>query len=129
MSTSHGVVQGYTGVTVVDGKHQVVVNAQAYGEGQEQALLRPMLEGASEHLEATGRGGDGLSGVSVSADSGFHSKANVQWLYDRGIDGYLADGLMRKRDERFAEAGAPSRPAAPDVGELHHQDENRVVHP
>ncbi len=36
MSTAHGVIQGYNGVAVVDDMHQVVVHAEAYGNGQEQ---------------------------------------------------------------------------------------------
>lgn len=39
MPTSKGVVQGYNGVAMVDAKHQVVVHAEAYGEGQESGLL------------------------------------------------------------------------------------------
>jgi hypothetical protein len=46
MRTSKGVMQGYTAVALVDAKHQVVVNAAAYGEGQEHGLLIPMIEGA-----------------------------------------------------------------------------------
>ena len=32
MKTSHGVIQGYTAVAAVDGKHQVIMHAQAHGE-------------------------------------------------------------------------------------------------
>ena len=31
MKTSHGVIQGYDGVAVVDAKHQIVVHAEAFG--------------------------------------------------------------------------------------------------
>ena len=33
MATGKGVIQGYTGVAAVDGKHQVIVEAQAHGTG------------------------------------------------------------------------------------------------
>ena len=33
MKTSHGVIQGYDGVAVIDGKHQVIVHAEAFGVG------------------------------------------------------------------------------------------------
>ena len=46
MKTSHGVIQGYTGVVAVDAKHQVIVQAHAYGQGQEHGLLEPTIEGA-----------------------------------------------------------------------------------
>ncbi len=45
MKTSHGVIQGYDVVAVVDGKHQVIVNAEAFGAAQEHDLLMPMIEG------------------------------------------------------------------------------------
>jgi transposase len=103
MASSHGVIQGYLGVTVVDSAHQIIVNAQAFGEAQEHALLRPMLEGVREQLPGR-RGSDVLREASVSADSGYHTNDNVRWLADEGIDGYLADNRMRKRDPLFANA-------------------------
>jgi transposase len=48
MKTSHGVIQGYTGVAAVDSAHQVVVHAEAFGQGQEHGLLPPMIEGVRE---------------------------------------------------------------------------------
>ncbi len=39
MSTGHGVIQGYNGVAVVDEKHQIIVNAQAHGEGHSGASV------------------------------------------------------------------------------------------
>jgi len=114
MKTGKGVIQGYDGVTVTDAKHQVVVHAQAYGEAQEHALLIPMLEGVREHFRALGTE-DVLDQVAVAADSGFHSEANVKYLFETGVDGYLADTLFRKRDPRFATAvrHVPTRPSAP----------------
>ena len=44
MLSSKGVIQGYDGLAMVDGKQQIIIEAQAYGEGQEHALLIPMLE-------------------------------------------------------------------------------------
>lgn len=43
MKTSHGIVQGYDGVTAVDGKHQLIVHAEAFGEAQEHDLRRGSL--------------------------------------------------------------------------------------
>jgi len=105
MKTSKGVIQGYDGVAMVDAKHQVVVHAQAYGEAQEHALLVPMLEGTRETFQAIGEKSDVLKNAAISADSGFHTEANVKYLFDSGIDGYVADHLFRKRDPRFATAG------------------------
>ena len=115
MKTGKGVIQGYDGVALTDARHQVVVHAAAYGEAQEHGLLVPMLEAARSTFREMGRDQDVLSEASVAADSGFHSEANVRYLFDTGVDGYLADTLFRKRDPRFATARRhlPQRPSAP----------------
>jgi transposase len=104
MKTGHGVIQGYDGVAAVDAKHQVVVHAQAFGEGQENALLQPMLEATRENFKATSEEENVLAEAKVSADSGFHSEANIQAVFTQKIDGYIADTQFRKRDPRFAGA-------------------------
>jgi len=92
MATSKGVVQGYTAVAAVDSKHQVIVAAQAHGSGSEQSVLLPIV-----------RQTDALRDEStmITADAGYHSEANLRALHDAGIPALIADGLMRKRDERF----------------------------
>jgi len=104
MKTSKGVIQGYDGVAMVDAKHQLVVHAEAFGEAQEHALLVPMIEATREAFEAIGEKGDVLKKTALAADSGFHTEANVKYLFETGIDGYVADHLFRKRDPRFATA-------------------------
>ena len=51
MKTRHGVVQGYTGVAAVDAKAQVVVQAEAFGTGQENGLLPAVLESVRKHFD------------------------------------------------------------------------------
>ena len=104
MKTSKGVTQGYDGVTAVDSKHQVIVHAEAFGEAQEHDLLKPMVEGAKQNFQAITQE-DIFSITKLSADSGFHSEANMQMLAEEGIDGYVADNRFRKRDPRFADYG------------------------
>ena len=41
MHTSHGAIEGYNGVAAVDNKHQIVIAAEAYGQGPENNLLEP----------------------------------------------------------------------------------------
>ena len=94
MATSKGVIQGYTAVAAVDSKAQVIVAAQAHGSGSEQSVLLPMVQ-STEAL----RTGQTL----VTADAGYHSEANLKGLCDRGVPALIADGLMRRRDERFAQ--------------------------
>jgi transposase len=103
MKSSHGVVQGYDGVAVVDSKHQVVVCAEAFGEAQEHDLLKPMVEQTRENFKAIGREEDIFSEAKLTADSGFHTEKNMEMLAQGGVDGYVADPLFRKRDPRFAD--------------------------
>lgn len=94
MATSKGVIQGYCGVAAVDGKCQVIVEAQAHGTGSEQELLIPVVEGFRDLIEK-----DSL----VTADAGYHSEHNLKALSERNIEALIADNGMRKRDPRFAE--------------------------
>jgi transposase len=103
MKTSHGVIQGYDGVAVVDGKHQVVVHAEAFGVAQEHDLLIPMIEGARENFEAIGDRQDVFKKAKLTADSGFHTEANMREVMGQGIDAYIADTQFRKRDPRFSD--------------------------
>ena len=93
MATSKGVIQGYTGVAAVDGKHQIIVEAQAHGTGSEQELLVPVVRAMRDVL---------APGSLISADAGYHSEANLKQLTDLNITALIADNGMRKRDERFA---------------------------
>jgi transposase len=103
MKTSHGVVQGYDGVAVVDNKHQIIVHAEAFGAPQEHDLLQPMVEGTRENFTEITSGSNVVKKTKLTADSGFHTEANVKLLMEQGIDAYIADTQFRKRDPRFAE--------------------------
>jgi len=104
MATSHGVIQGYNANALVDEKHQVIVHAQAFGEGEDGNHARPMLEGAKEILEAIGWR-DPLKERRISADTGYYSVKNLEACKDLEVDAYVPDPQFRKRDVRFAEAG------------------------
>lgn len=103
MKTGHGVVQGYNGVAAVDGKHQVVVAAEAYGQGQEHGLLEPMLDRVRENLNRDSED-DVLSEAQVLADSGYHNTKTLEHLEEQKIDAYIADNTFRRRDPRFQTA-------------------------
>jgi len=97
MATGKGVIQGYTGVAAVDGKCQVIVEAQAHGTGSEQALLIPVVEAMRDLI-----GEDSV----LTADAGYHSEDNLRQLDRMGVEALIADNDMRARDERFAGQGA-----------------------
>jgi transposase len=93
MATSKGVIQGYTGVAAVDGKHQIIVEAQAHGTGSEQELLVPVVKAMKDILAE-----DSL----ITADAGYHSEENLKQLAAMEVEALIADNGMRGRDERFA---------------------------
>jgi transposase len=126
IKTAKGIFQGFTGVALVDAKHQVIVHAQAFGEGQEHGLLIPMLEGARQGCRALGLDPDVLSGAVLAADAGFHSEANLKYLADQAIEGYVADTFFRKRDVRFADA-LRHKPIKRDPGSLYRPGEFRMA--
>ncbi len=92
MATDKGVIQGYTGVAAVDAKHQIIIGAQAHGTGAEQALLMPMVEAITPLCS---------DDTLITADSGFHSEANLLALDALGVNALIADQQMRQRDPRF----------------------------
>jgi len=103
MKTSHGVIQGYNGVAVVDDKHQVIVHAEAFGAAQEHDLLEPMIEGTKENFKEIGSEKDVFEKAKLVADSGYHTESNMKMVMEEGIDAYIADTQFRKRDPRFAD--------------------------
>ncbi|MGB8433583.1 MAG: transposase [Burkholderiales bacterium] len=110
MATAKGVIQGYTGVAAVDERHQIIVEAQAHGVGQEQGLLVPVVD-ALEGLRT--------AETVISADSGYHSEDNLEQLAKRQLDAFISDHGYRKRDPRYA--GQEAHKAKPDA--LHDKTE------
>lgn len=102
MKTSHGVIQGYTGVAAVDSKHQIVVHAEAFGQGQEHGLLRPVIEGIKETFATSdSKTRKSVEKAKVTADSGYHNREMLEYLEAEKVDGYIADTGFRARDPRF----------------------------
>ncbi len=87
MATDKGIIQGYTGVTAVDAKHQIIVAAQAHGTDSEQALLLPMVAATTPFRD---------SQTLITADAGYYSIDNLV-----ALDAMNVDAQMRNRDERF----------------------------
>lgn len=98
MDTSKGTIQGVNCQTAVDEKYQVVVAAEAFGVGQDQTLLEPMIE----HIRA-GLGEDVFDGdVLLTADTGYSSEATMKYVYDQNINAVIPDRQFRQRDPRIA---------------------------
>lgn len=102
MLTSKGTIQGYNGVAAADKKYQIVVEAQAYGEGQEHHTLKPMIDGIRERYRQAGISEDIIAEQAVvTADTGFANEANYEYLKEAGINAYVPDNQFRSRDPRY----------------------------
>jgi len=102
MMTSHGTIQGYNGQALVDKNHQVIVHAEAFGEGQDHHHIPPMLDGAKQNMEEIGQGGDYFEDTVLVADVNYHGPANLNKCEDEHVDAYIPDKNFRKRDPRFS---------------------------
>jgi transposase len=102
MKTSHGVVQGYNAQVMVDSKHQVIVQAETFGNGQDHHLLAPVLSKAKENMQAIGHAEDYFRGKILTADTGYHSNESIKRCEEEGLDAYIPDRNFRKRDDRFS---------------------------
>ena len=103
MTTSKGTIQGYNGVATVDKKHQIIVDAQAFGEGQEHHTLKPVLDSVQKRYQRMGIHSDILhSNVIVTADTGFSNGANDEYVKEAGINAYIPDNKFRSRDKGFS---------------------------
>ncbi|MDR5865163.1 transposase, partial [Halomonas campisalis] len=103
MTTGKGTIQGYNGVATVDKKHQIIIDAQAFGEGQEHHTLKPVLVSIEQRYRRLGISPDIYQGGTVvTADTGFANEANMRYLHERQINGYIPDNQFRRRDPRFS---------------------------
>lgn len=102
MTTSKGTIQGYNGIASVDKKHQIIIGADAFGEGQEHHTLKPILEGIKARYKTLGLSEDLFkTDVIVTADTGFANEANMQYLHENEINAYVPDNQFRSRDPKF----------------------------
>lgn len=122
MTTSKGTIQGYNGVAAVDKKHQVIVDALAFGHGQEHHTLQPVLERIKTRYQDLGIRTDIYKGrykATVTAETGYANEANMRYLHDQRIYAYIPDNQFRSRDPKFAEQKSK-------YGQRH-QDQPRVL--
>lgn len=105
MTTSKGTIQGMACVTAADEKHQIIIHAQAFGVGQEQATLKPIVEGIKKNL------GSNVFKPSLvlTADTGFSSEATMQYIFDENINAVIPDNQFRKRNPVFSKSDLYSK--------------------
>jgi len=84
MRTSKGTLQGYNGIATVDRKHQIVVDASAFGAGPEQFTLSVILDRVQQRYARLKINQNILADTIVTA----------------GINAYIPGNQFRQRDER-----------------------------
>jgi transposase len=85
MRTRHGVMPAYNGQTAVDGREQVILAASLVRDEADTAQLIPMQE---QVLENAGR-----SPVISTADSGFFTLDNMEYLRDSRLFALIPDNM------------------------------------
>jgi transposase len=102
MATSHGVIQGYNAQAVVDDKHQIIVVAEVFGDGQDAQHLSRIMPRAKAIMQALGHGETAFHDTPWLADSNYFSDGNLETSDLEHLNAYIPDGNFRKRDPRFA---------------------------
>jgi len=100
LKSSHGWVQGYNGLALVDSKNQVIINGEVFGGNNEGMFLKGFLENTRD-LVTENRLEKKYSKSTLLADTGFFSEDNLKYLSDTKIKSYIPDQYYRKRDPRF----------------------------
>ncbi len=100
MKSSNGVIQGYNGLAVVDDKNQIIVNAEAFGQGAEGNLLPHLVNDTDKNMKKVKKNWS-LKKAQMIADTNYFSESNCEFLSENEIDGYIPDVYFRKRDPRF----------------------------
>jgi hypothetical protein len=98
MMTSKGALQGFNCQAASDELYQVVVGTDAAGVGQDQSLLKPMVELIKNNL------GDDVfdNNALLTADTGYSSEANMEYVFTENINAVIPDTNFRQRDPKIA---------------------------
>ncbi|MBS9899164.1 transposase [Vibrio alginolyticus] len=99
MTTSKGTIQGYNGITITDDKHQIILHSQVWGSVGEQQTLKPTVLALKAQLDKLPNTAE--HPTKFTADSGFHSKANLKFMAETPYDCYIADTGFRSRNPLF----------------------------
>jgi transposase len=83
---------------VVDSTAQIIVAADVTDQASDVKQVEPMLEQTKQNA------GQEAEMDKVSMDAGYFSEANVKWLEEHQIDGYVATGRLKHHEHM---AGAP----------------------
>ena len=85
--------QAYNCQTAVDAKSQIIVATNVTQQANDKQQLEPLVEEIKKNTNEK-------TPEKLSADSGYFSETNVQYLEDEGIDGFIATGRQKHGDVR-----------------------------
>ena len=88
MKSKGGYSQCYNGQIAVDGESRLVVAAEVTQSASDNGQLIPILEQVKQNTGCLPR--------KALADAGYGAEANLRYLADYGIDGYVAQGRGEK---------------------------------
>lgn len=90
-SASKSFEQGYNCQVVVDDKSQIIVASGVTQQSNDKQQVKPMVEAIKDNI-------GGSKPKKVSADTGYFSESNIDYLEGERIDGYLATGKHKHTD-------------------------------
>lgn len=92
-SNNKGFDQSGNAQAVVDRDTQIIIAVDVTNEANDKKQLKPMLEMAQKNI------GQGNKIEKISADAGYCSDENLEWLSTQSLDGYIATGRKKHSDE------------------------------
>ena len=104
MVTSHGTFQGYNAQALVDSRCQVIVHAEAVGDGHDDKNLATLVDGAKGNMQTIGKGAAYFANAEMLADASYFSETNLKKCVAEELNAYIPDTHFRKRDLRFTDA-------------------------
>jgi len=99
--SAEGIVQAYNCQAVVDEENQVIVAQAVSNQPPDPQHLRPLLDQVERNL--------GELPDRISADSGYFSKANVEYAEGRLVEPYIATGRRKHGEAHPKVRGRPPR--------------------
>lgn len=88
MKGAKGIGLSYNTQITVDSAHGIIVASDVTQEPTDMDQLKPQIEQAKENL------GVNLTGVEASADNGYYSIKNLEYLAKNNMDGYIPDEAL-----------------------------------
>ncbi len=95
-------------IAINDDKHQIILQAQTWGAVGEQQTLQPAVEQLKQELVKLDAVKLNITMLKTTtaftADSGFNSDENLDFMSTTGFDTYIADTQFRKRNPLFKDS-------------------------